>query len=223
MQKIDVLAAQSGTSAARRSSLDVLQAITVEFSPLTSSPMGLPWDYHEQCRLQLQEEYLFGFMQHAMEIARQSAGAAVAGGDPGVCEASLSLLSSVLCWEHAALAAGAGGNLAAAAGGAVPFLLPPSEGHRSGNADMHVRPPFAWRELLLDEVAFTWLADLDAALRTVPGLVSSPLAQAVRQVEVQLASMSGEIFVKEGDRQGLGLNHILHQSVLPKQDLRNQM
>lgn len=191
---VDVLAGQAGTAEARRASMEVLHAIVVEFSPLTSSPMGLPWDYHAHAKAELQEGYLMGFLQHALSMARQTARAAVAGTDGGVCEASVVLLSALLAWEH-----GDSGTMIAVSSAAGP------DGERPTDANMHVRPPAAWRELLLGDEAFSWLLDLDAAIKAAPGGSSSSLGSAVRQVIIQLASMSGDIFIKEGDRRGLGL------------------
>ena len=197
--EIGFLAAQAGTAEAHRASMDVLQAITVEFSPITCSPMGLPWGYHDRCRQDLQAEYLLGFLQRGMEMARQAAGAAVAGADAGVCQSSLALLSSLLSWDHGG--AGRGG------GGAMPTNTHTGgDGQRPGDTELRVHPPAAWRDLLLAEGAWEWLAELAAAVRAAPGQAAAPLAAALRQVLVQLASLSGDIFVKEGDRSALGLS-----------------
>ena len=75
------------------------QAVVVEFSPSTASPMGLPWEQHDRCRKSLQQEYLQTFYQHAAGMAGETAHSASQGGDGGVCCACLALMAAVLTWD----------------------------------------------------------------------------------------------------------------------------
>lgn len=194
INEIDGLAKQGGTAEARRASIDVLTAIVLEFSPAASSSLGLPWDYHEACKQDLQDGYLFEFLQHALAVAQHGANAALANSDGGACIASLNLLSAVLNCNYTPAATSAGLTSAWAA-----------EMHRHGEQALHVKPPPAWREVLLSDEAFSWLGPLAAGVRASNGLANSPLGQAIRQLLLQLSSMSGDIFIKEGARQQLGL------------------
>lgn len=49
-QEVEGAAGSNGSSDVRRMGLDILEAVVSEFSPVTASAMGLPWDYHEKCR-----------------------------------------------------------------------------------------------------------------------------------------------------------------------------
>lgn len=43
--------AAAGNVSAQRVGMEILQAIVVEFSVTSASPLGLPWDYHDKaCR-----------------------------------------------------------------------------------------------------------------------------------------------------------------------------
>lgn len=187
INEIESLAAGAGSAEARRSGMDVLTAVVLEFSPATSSPMGLPWDYHEACKQQLQD-FLPGFLKHGLDMARQSAPAALAGADAGACVACLNLLSALLSWQYT-----------------HPTSAPSSwagDAQRPGDVTLQCRPPPMWRDVLLADDAFSWLGPLAAGVRASP---DTPLACATRQLLVQLASMAGDVFAREGDRAGLGL------------------
>ena len=150
--------------------------------------MGLPWDYHTKCKIDLEERYLLDFLTHGLSLAAQSAPAALAGADGGACVASLQLLSAALTWNYT-----------------PPGLTTPSAAwadmQRPGDVTLHVRPPPAWRDVLVvsEEKIFSWLPPLVAGLRQQgPKMVSSSLlGQSVRQCIVHLCSMTGDIFVKE--------------------------
>jgi hypothetical protein len=211
--EVDTLATQGATVESKKASMEVFTAIVLEFCPSTSSPMGLPWSYHEECKLQLQEEFLPDFLKHAVSIASQGATAALTGNDGGTVVASLNLLSALLAWTYS-----------------PPPLLSSSSSmvtmtnsviemqQRPGEVTLNIRPPPAWRQiLLLEEQGLGWLGPLAAGVRD--NLTSSEntttttnslvvLGQAVRQVLVQLSSMSGDIFTKEN------VDHVDHRHQL---------
>ena len=70
-----------------------------EFSPATASMLGLPWDFHEQCRAGLEADYLQPMYLHARSVARESAAAGLAGQDWGTCQACLALMCAILSWD----------------------------------------------------------------------------------------------------------------------------
>lgn len=50
-QEMQALVAAAGNVSAQRVSMEILQAMVVEFSITSASPLGLPWDYHDKaCR-----------------------------------------------------------------------------------------------------------------------------------------------------------------------------
>jgi len=211
--EVDSLATQGGTVDSKKASMEVFTAIVTEFCPSTSSPMGLPWSYHEECKLQLQEEFLPDFLKHAVSVARQGATAALSGNDGGTCVASLNLLSALLAWSYTSPPSANMNNNTSSISTVSEIQ------QRSGELSLNIRPPPAWRQiLLLEEQGLGWLGPLASGVRaqlSVPhknenGSLASikTLGQAVRQVLVQLSSMSGDIFIKES------VDHIDHRHQL---------
>eukprot|EP00798_Chlamydomonas_sp_ICE-L_P000436 gene436-1834_t len=54
---IDMQAAISanGTAPAQRTGMELLESVVTEFSLTTASPLGLAWDYHDNCARELEE------------------------------------------------------------------------------------------------------------------------------------------------------------------------
>jgi hypothetical protein len=229
--EVDSLTNQGGTVDSKKASMEVFTAIVLEFCPSTSSPMGLPWSYHEECKLQLQEEFLPDFLKHALMVASQSAAAALRRNEPGTgsddggtCIASLNLLSALLAWSYSPPPSGT--ICTTSTNSTISEMQ-----QRPGEVSMNIRPPPAWRQILLLEGeqggqgggggGLGWLGPLAAGVRAHLGNSSGSdnntngndrssfvlLGQAVRQVLVQLSSMSGDIFIKENvdQRHQLGL------------------
>ncbi|KAL0051778.1 hypothetical protein WJX82_002011 [Trebouxia sp. C0006] len=169
----------SGTSdaAARRTGIEMLEAVVSEFAPSTASPLGLPWEQHDRCRRSLQQDYLHTFYHHAATIAGETAPAATQGQDQGVCSACLSLMAAVLTWDFRP------GN------GRAAYL-----GTRPTSDSLQVQPGPSWRGLLLGPDSCPWLHPLLAHLHNQP---DSVLAQRARQLVVLLCSLTGDIFPKE--------------------------
>lgn len=57
-----------------------------EFCPATASSMGMPWKFHEDCRLSLQKGFLKGFFLAGLQAGRESARQEPA--DMGLCQVS---------------------------------------------------------------------------------------------------------------------------------------
>ena len=66
-------ASNSKGSDARVIGLNLFAAVITEFAPSTASAMQLPWDFHERCRVSLQNDFLQQFFQHAVGTARAAA------------------------------------------------------------------------------------------------------------------------------------------------------
>lgn len=69
---------------------------------------------------------------------------------------------------------------------------------------VHLGP--AWREALLSPGAFGWLVELAGALQARGAAARGPLAAATRQLLVQLCSVTGTLFSKDGP----GDRHAVH-------------
>ena len=102
---------QASTNGARVIGLNLFAAVITEFAPSTASPMQLPWDFHERCRVSLQNDFLLSFFEHAVSVARAAAaGGALAGSDEGVCVAALRLMNGALAWDFQFAGHGADGG-----------------------------------------------------------------------------------------------------------------
>lgn len=56
----------SSSSAAQRASLELLAALVGEFNTASASPLGLSYEFHQRCALDMQAVYLKGFYSHGM-------------------------------------------------------------------------------------------------------------------------------------------------------------
>jgi hypothetical protein len=155
----------ASTSAARRVGLLLFAAVVSEFSPSTSSPMQLPWDFHERCRASLERDFLKHFFLHGAGIARAAFenGAALSGADDGVCVGALRLMSAALAWDFAR-----GGGVGAAGG--FGYVPPPSNGDGGRRREASYRDDAAkvtpgpeWRDALLAPGAVDWVFALHAS------------------------------------------------------------
>jgi len=187
-QELEAAVAGSGDFGARRRSMEALSAVVTEFSPPTASAMGLPWAYHERCRMSLEADFLQRFFAHACGVARQIAasGAAASGSDQGACRACIQLLSNILGWDFQRGGGGIGG-------GGFGYVPESAQKGGAGTETMQVHLGPGWRPILLEPGAFRWLLDLVAALQGRPG----PTLSAARQLAVQLCGVSGMIFSQD--------------------------
>jgi hypothetical protein len=189
MQQVDALAVQAGTTETRRAAIETLHAVVLEFSPSTASSMGLSWEAHEKCRIDMQEKFLFGFAQHTLTLAF-----AGNGGDPSttsVCIASLKLLNSILTWDFSKSQA----KWTTAASSSNNF--------RPTHDSLHVRPPSHWTDLLISDNVMSRLSQLFVATRNT---IHSELAQSVRELVVLMCAL--DVFPNEKEeerRRDLGI------------------
>ena len=195
ISEINSLAEHVGTPEARCASMHVLNCVVQEFAITTATPMGLPWDYHEQCRKEMQDGYLLIFLQHALNVGRSVAEASLCCSDGGTCAASLNLLSSLLSWNHTV----------------SPQASLMQRPDASGS--LHCRPPVSWREVLLDENSLLWILHLSRNLHQITSKqqVDKNLESSLRQVITQLCSLSGDIFSNENKNSLSGDNVPSHQ------------
>ena len=73
----------------------------MEFSPVTASPLGLPWEQHERCRVAFESGLLQSFFAAGAAIGAATAQQATAGSSPArnVCTAALALMTCALGWD----------------------------------------------------------------------------------------------------------------------------
>ncbi|XP_039157075.1 exportin-4 isoform X6 [Eucalyptus grandis] len=83
--------------------INFLESLVSEFSPSTSSVMGLPREFHEQCHKSLELDYLKVFYcwtrDAALSVANKITGSDSAADEVKVCTAALRLILQILNWE----------------------------------------------------------------------------------------------------------------------------
>ncbi|CAD7696668.1 unnamed protein product [Ostreobium quekettii] len=196
--------AGAGNVHARRVGIQILESIVTEFAPITATPLGLSWGYHEMCRASLEESFLKDIFRHAVHIGSDAArsGAAAMGTDAGTCSACLALLCSIIGWDFRPDGLAAPGSASQATG-------------RPGSDAMRLRPPASWSDVLLAPATTAWLVELLSGFRTM-GDVTRQLMTHARQLLVLLCSISGDIFNgQQGGREArLSYLHQILQALL---------
>jgi hypothetical protein len=190
-------------SDARVIGLNLFAAVITEFAPSTASAMQLPWDFHERCRVSLQNDFLQQFFQHAVGTARAAAetGRALEGLDGGVCVAALRLINAALAWDFQFTGSNPNGG-----GFGLSAAIPRGDVHRASDgvgADaVKIAPGVSWRDALLAPGSTDWVFELHAlaaarALDTngdAPGRAARAVAHAARQTVSSLCALAGDVF-----------------------------
>ena len=187
-QIANITSEHQSSAVAKCRAVELMVAVVVEFNPETAGEMGLPWEYHYQCKIDLEMNFLPKVLNWALRCAQSTCEHAVLGQDMGLCSASLSLLSALLAWDSSQ-----------------------SENWtRRKDINSQVRPPESWRETLLGQPGSRWplefLHDLVSAFCRNNALRESPIMFTFLQLTNNLASMQGTIFLDEGRRASLGLS-----------------
>ncbi|OVA13652.1 Importin-beta [Macleaya cordata] len=185
--------------AAQFTGINFLESMVSEFSPSTSSAMGLPREFHEQCRASLEIDYLKKFYCWGRDAALSVTNKIVEGDSSvpeiKVCSAALHLMYQILNWDFQC-------NTNAVDGGKNRISL-----FSSGRRDavllkkaecILVKPGAAWLDALLSSGHISWLLCLYGTLRQKflrdSQWLDSPLAVCARKLIVQLCSLTGTIF-----------------------------
>ncbi|KAL2230280.1 UNVERIFIED_CONTAM: hypothetical protein Sindi_1622400, partial [Sesamum indicum] len=83
--------------------ISFLESLVSEFSPSTSTAMGLPREFHEQCRISLEQDYMKAFycwVQYAaFNVSDRIIGANSEIPEVKVCSAALRLMLQILNWD----------------------------------------------------------------------------------------------------------------------------
>ncbi|XP_078429331.1 exportin-4 protein isoform X2 [Wolffia australiana] len=180
---------------AQYAAINFLESLVSEFSPSTSSAMGLPSEFHENCRSSFQKDYLQKFYCWAQDAAHNASGEIFEPwGTAGerVCSVAFRLMFQILNWDFKSagdplesLDSKAKLNLAMLK--KFDFLL--------------VQPGSSWRDVLISSGHVTWLLGLYKTMREKCSddvlWFDSPLAVSVRQLIVHFCSLTGAIFPKD--------------------------
>ncbi|GMH33313.1 hypothetical protein BSKO_01147 [Bryopsis sp. KO-2023] len=173
---------QNAPHKSRRVGIQTLTAIVTEFSPTTTTPLGLSWDYHEQCRKSLEANFLKQFFSHAVVLGGTSvlSGAVMDGSDGGVCGACLELLCAILGWDFR-----------------------PAGVHsreltsRPMDEKLVINPDESWTAAIFDPRSTEWVFKLLLDMHAQNTKVSEDVGRHARQLLVMLSSVSSDELLKE--------------------------
>ena len=164
---------------------ELMQAIVVEFNPLTTSAMGvMSWEYHYACKMDLEASFLPQILSWTLDCIR--------GNDPEQVASALSLLSALLLWDH---------NTSYIRGAVMELSVRPPENWR----DILLSPAMAGGLYgMMDGVR------LRLSAVSLNNAAISTERQAYLQVVNNLAAMHGKIFGDERCAVDLKVQHIAH-------------
>ncbi|KAK2419303.1 exportin-4 protein [Trifolium repens] len=175
-----------------------LESLVSEFSPSTSSAMGLPREFHEQCRRSLERDYLKTFYQWTREAAFSVTNRIIESDsvvpEVKVCTAALDLMLQLLNWDFRSNTSDPKINVFSAGVRQDGDSLRRSECHL-------VQPGSDWRDVLILSDHVGWLLSLYAALRpkfSREGYwLDCPIAVSARKLIVQFCSLTGTVFLSD--------------------------
>ncbi|KAE8667511.1 putative pentatricopeptide repeat-containing protein [Hibiscus syriacus] len=190
--------------------VNFLESLVSEFSPSTSSAMGLPREFHEQCRTSLELNYLKMFYCWARDASLSATNEIMEPNavtpEVKVCTAALRLMLQILNWDFR-------NDTTSMKAGIDVF----SAGVRHDNASSKrsecvlVQPGPAWFDVLISSGHVSWLLSLYASLRQKFSResywIDCPIAVSARKLIVQLCSLTGTIFPSDNGK--MQENHLL--------------
>lgn len=189
-----------------------LESLVSEFSPSTSSAMGLPREFHEQCRKSLELEYLKTIYSWAQAAAVSVANKIIESEsevpETRVCTAALRLMHQILNWDFRYKKNGAetAKTVDAFSAGLTDNSLLASRTEFSV-----VQPGPVWRDVLISSGHIGWLLGLYGAMRqkfsSKSCWIDCPVAVASRKLIVQFCSLTGTIFLSDDGK--LQEHHLL--------------
>lgn len=185
--------------------INFLESLVSEFSPATSTALGLPREFHEQCRMSLERDYLKTFYSWAQEAARGVTDKIVESStevpEVKVCTAALRLMLQILTWDfHYSCGDSAKTNI---------DVFSAEVRHDTTNSRRSeriiVQPGPLWRDILLSSGHVSWLLNLYGSLRHKFSLegywLDCPIAVSARKLIVQFCSLAGTIFPTDNNAQ----------------------
>ncbi|GLT76967.1 hypothetical protein SLA2020_485980 [Shorea laevis] len=176
--------------------INFLESLVSEFSPSTSTAMGLPREFHEQCRTLLELDYLKTFYSWVRDAALGVTNRIIESDaeipEVKVCTAALRLMLQILSWDFRNDTTGMKTGINVFSAG----VRPDSESKRS--ECILVQPGPAWHDVLISSGHIGWLLGLYGALRqkfSRDGYwIDCPIAVSARKLIVQFCTLTGTIF-----------------------------
>ncbi|XP_062143497.1 uncharacterized protein LOC133851185 isoform X2 [Alnus glutinosa] len=180
--------------------VNFLESLVSEFSPSTSSAMGLPREFHEQCRRSLEIDYLKMFYCWARDAAICVTNRIIESNsavpEVKVCNAALRLMLQILNWDFRYNNNSTKTSINVFSAGAR---------HDTDSLKRFectlVQPGPAWHDVLISSGHIGWLLSLYAALRhkfSCEGYwLDCPIAVSARKLIVQFCSLTGTIFLSD--------------------------
>ncbi|XP_030511531.1 exportin-4 isoform X2 [Rhodamnia argentea] len=189
--------------------INFLESLVSEFSPSTSSAMGLPREFHEQCRRSLELDYLKVFYcwtrDAALSVANKITESDSAVDEVKVCTAALRLILQILNWEFQCNSNGKKGVNVFSSG------IRQDAGLSNRSECILVQPGPGWRDILISSRDIVWLLNLYTALRqkfSHEGFsIDCPIAVSARKLIMQYCSLTGTIFPSDNGQ--LQEHHLL--------------
>lgn len=183
--------------------INFLESLVSEFSPSTSSAMGLPREFHEQCRISLELDYLKTFYcwarDAALSVTKQIIESDAAASEVKACTAALRLLHQILNWDFQFDTSGRKISINVFSAGVR------TESSSSKRSEcIIVQPGPAWCDALISSGHIVWLLNLYSALRqkfSSEGYwLDCPIAVSARKLIVQLCSLTGTVFPSDNGK-----------------------
>ncbi|KAL2942733.1 Exportin-4 [Bienertia sinuspersici] len=178
--------------------INFLESLVSEFSPATSTAMGLPREFHEQCRMSLELDYLQTFYSWSQEAAVGVTDRIVKSDsevpEAKVCTVAMRLMLQILNWDFRY---SFGDSVKANVDSFSAKATHDAADSRRSECNL-VQPGSSWQKILLLSGHVGWVLNLYGALRHKFSLkvywLDCPIAVSARKLIVQLCSLSGNIF-----------------------------
>ncbi|CAA3016496.1 exportin-4 isoform X2 [Olea europaea subsp. europaea] len=180
--------------------ISFLESLVSEFSPSTSTAMGLPREFHEQCRTSLELDYIKEFYRWAQDaainVSNRIIGSDSAIPEVKVCSAALRLMLQILNWDFK----GKKNAVESSKRGLDVYCgeIKPESNFLGRSECILVQPGSSWRDMLISSGQVGWILNLYGALRqkfSCEGYwLDCPLAVSSRKLIVQFCSITGTIF-----------------------------
>ncbi|XP_042439550.1 exportin-4-like isoform X1 [Zingiber officinale] len=199
------------TSDVQFAGINFLESLVSEFSPATLTPMGLPKDFHTQCHLSMESNYLKEFycwvQSAAFNVTEKIVSSYASISDEKACSAALRFMFQVLNWnfQNSSISWDTSRNKS----NLVTYGIRHDVVQLKKFERSLVEPGPSWHGAILSSGQTLWLLNLYATVRQqhLSDILwfDSPLSVSARQLVVQLCSLSGTIFPSDN-----GETHIKH-------------
>lgn len=196
--------------------INFLESLVSEFSPSTSTALGLPREFHEQCSTSLEQDFLKTFYCWAQDAAVSVTNTIIRSDDSvpeaKVCSAALRLMLQVLNWNFRC------DKNPTDVGRRGIYLFSDrvyNDSYSMRKTECNLSQPGPlWLDVLITSGHVGWLLNLYGALRhkfSFQGYwLDCPLAVSARNLIVQFCALSGTIFPSDnGHMQGQHLVQLL--------------